>query len=403
MRDKIFKFKTFVFLSLLVIASTNIQAQKTKVRNGYYYLDFPVSDIFNTAFDIPNGNNDPRPVASVSEEITTDDLDVRIGATKQTSKSIASNNSNYLLNTWSHVSGIFVSFELYKVKHTLLKNASWSKFQDQAYHVIEGLSADSAIIKIYKNKGDTVGSGMIQKIVDLFVKPTTAVGKILSLLGNPDSTSQKQNELVKIQPGSKDTVTLLLTDNKVYFAVRYAKINEAQTSKIFSLFKGRVIAPPDCAPKMQKNPPEKIESILGEKQKTFNILGADCSINNYMVRANFINDFPDGGTFYIIKENKGSLAQNSKSNKILKDTIYISDPINFADNYYNINYSLSHPFVANEVAQKSGAKNILVLCDVEFNFDPKTRKMTVFNYNSNDKYYHTCVYQMTADVTFFPK
>lgn len=391
------------FAGLLTDVAT---AQKNeKIIGSYYYLDFPRSDIFGTAFSEPNGKSDPGSIPSTSEEITDEDLEVSIGAAKQTKYSERNRDNNFLLNSWSHVRGLYVSSEYYKIKYTQVKNASWEKYRDQSYHIIEAISADSVIIKIYKNKGDTTGSALLQKIAALFVAPHTVVGQVLSLLGTTDSTARTQKDIVKLKSRDKDTVTLMLNNNKVYFAVRYARINEPKTSKVFSLLAGRKIdRAPVCGLEVHRDPPDTLSFTLGPKQRTFNLMRSNCVIENHIVQALFVNDFPDGGTFYITKEYQGSHAQNKKDAIQKVDTVYRSSSIDFSDRYYNDFYNISRVFVANEKAQKKGSKNTLVTCDVKFDFNPEKRVIRVLNYlKEPENYYHTCIYTMSADIEFFPK
>lgn len=377
-----------------------ISAQtNTKIIGNYYYLDYPRSDIFNSAFSIPDGKSDPQSIPSNSDQILETDLVVSTGASKQTKTSITNRNNKFLLSTWSRVKGISVSTDFSNVKHTQVKNASWAKYKDQGYHVIEALSADTTTIKIFKNKNDTIGSAFLQSVAKLFVAPKTVVGQILTLLGGSDSASKTQQDLVKLKSATADTVTLSLTDAKVYFAVRYAKINDAKNLMSWSLFGGSKVAHPVCAPKVDGKQPKTLKFKLGPGQSTFNLMGTNCVVDNYTVIANFVNDFPDGGTVYITKKYRGGDAQNSQIQNEKTDTIYISETINFSDEYFDRYYNDSRPFIANQVAQQNGSQNKIVVCDFEFLFNPKTREIKIKHYN---KYFHTCIYEMTANISFFP-
>ena len=394
--------KKVIYLGILLLnlIHFSLDAQNEgKIIGNYYYLDFPQSNIFNSSFSIPTGKNDPFSIATISNEIVNEDLEVSYGASKQSRVSVKNKKNSFLFNTWASVKNIQISREFYNIKHTRVKNASWSKYNDEAFHVAEALSGDSVILKIIKGKADTAGTSVIQSITNLFLGKNTVVGKVLNLLGTKDSISNSLNEAVRLLYNSKDTLILEIKDNKVYFAVRYMQIKEPQYHKVWSFFIGTKIEAPSCAPKMQKNPPEIIKSTFGNKQKTYNLVGDNCSINNYNVKALFVNDFDDGGTVYIIKEHRGSTARITTTN-LRKDTVYVSEPINFSDEYYNKEYNTSIPFVAGQVSTIDGAKNLLVVCDIKFKFNPENKTIEVKNYNS---YYHTCIYKMDANIIFYPK
>ena len=67
-----------------------------KIIGNYYYLDFPQSNIFNSSFSIPTGKNDPFSIATISNEIVNEDLEVSYGASKQSRVSVKNKKNSFL-------------------------------------------------------------------------------------------------------------------------------------------------------------------------------------------------------------------------------------------------------------------------------------------------------------------
>ena len=374
------------------------------VRNQYYFLQRPTSGVFSMAFGEPNGKSDPIP-APGNTDMAENDLIINNSTLSESFFTTKDNSSDYLFGSWSRIRGVNVSGKFAKVKHVTLKNDSWKKINDNLFHVVEALRADTVELKIKSNKDDKIGSTAIQKIAGLFVDNYTAVGKILIGLGNNSSAmgSEAEKSIVKLKYATRDSLSMYIIDNTVYYAVRFAKVDPSKDNivKIIGIPTNRLRAP-ECAVEMKKNPPVTVQKNM--TGKTIQLLMAECKVNDAFFSAMFIYDPSKNiSNVTIVRKRPNQVLLRTKTdtspNQIL-DTIYISEYIDFSNEYKNERFAGSFQFVANENPNPNNIQNVVAVCDFNIAFNPATRLLDIVNYDN--KQYRTCFYYETAKIRYFP-
>lgn len=382
------------FFAILMFVFIKADAQHT--IGQYYYLEHASQNIFSFTFQEPDGNSDPAPLPSTTS-ISSDDLDVNNSDSSQTIISNTDRNNSYFFNSWNHNKSISIKGKFINIKHVTLKNNSWSKISDNAYHVIEALRADTVSITIINNHLDSTGSGVIEKIASLFVGNTTVLGKVLSAFGSDTSSkSTAKSSIVTIKKNTKDTISFLITDKTIYYAVRYAVIGEPE-NRMVGWWKWKRIAAPMCSPD-----PNNLQVNM-QSRTIYNLISTNCHFDNMAkMKINFFND-PKANIqrVFIIRESNNKALPGSASAKTNKpDTLFISEPIDFQNEYQGRNYSGMFQFYDTEFASENGGSNRIVVCQYEFSYDPTSKLLNIVGYD--DVYYHTQIYYKDIDIKLFP-
>ena len=103
---------------------------------------------------------------------------------------------------------------------------------------------------------------------------------------------------------------------------------------------------------------------------------------------------------YVVQQVKNAVVPGKPTRLASPDTLYISEPIDFKDEYLGRKYNNSFRYVSNISAGKNNAASKIIVCDYEFSFNPKTKDINISNF---DVYYHTCIYYQNANIDFFPR
>lgn len=400
--------KTLLQVFLFCLSGQVLFAQQIEKRviGQYYYLDHPTSDIFSMAFAQPDGIADPK-LAPNGSHITDDDIIISASSKSQTLTVDKSRSASFLFNTWNRSRGLIVSGQFANVRHVTLKDDSWAKIKDNNYHVIEALKADTVLFNIKHIKGDSVDSKAIEKIVGLFVNTeSTVVGKILNTF-NSDSSNANTSSVVKLKYHSDDSVSLYIIDTTVYYAVRYVSIGEAEENehKILGIINGKLPAP-DCAPefatKNNSRAPETVTKNMAGK--TTQPLFTDCDPGEQNIITKFIYDEAKNISCVMIvrrPDNQNvSPDDQLNSNKQVLDTVYISEYIDFNNDYADEEFSGQRSFVVSEDPTTSQIQNNLMVCRFAFRFDPKTKMLTITNFKNGQ--FRTYVTHETVAINYFP-
>jgi len=380
-------------LSIIIILLSVLSLSAQLTKDGYYYLEHPINNIFSMSFrPLEKGKGDPnRAFSASSTKITDKDLEVNKSSTSQTVDVSQNSNHSFLAGTWNHGRGLKFSGTFYNVKHVSLKDSAWSKIGDKLLHVVEGLRADSVVYTIVKSKTDSLGSKAFQTILTSLLKSNVAIAVVLKALGNKDSS---QTNLVRLRFRSRDSLSFVLKDSTVYFAVRYAQVGKITDNTVF--FRPNKLKGPECAIDFKPND-DTISKVLNRKKQQISFL--KCVMSNQKLDMNFIYDTAkETGMVFILGTLQNTLSGGSTDKT---DTIWKSSPIDFS-NTLSVNYLEDfHRFVSTNAIAAIGTKNDLAVCAYCLNYDPDTRKFIVVNWNGS--YYSTCVYHQNADIRFFPK
>ena len=244
-------------------------------------------------------------------------------------------------------------------------------------------TVDSTSVTGNSKKKDSTGNNLKPVNKDSATSETDSTSKIKS---SDTSSTFNYNSAVTLEYKSQDTVIFIISDTTVFYAARFAKINEPK-DLVVGLFKKK-IASPLCSYDPNKD-------LSG---KTIYPLMNDCSLNNYVdIKMNFVNSLQFPNTLFIIKTKK---IPNPKGTITYYDTLYQSPAIDFDDEYSKKNYADSYPIQDTEFESSTGGLNRIVVCAYDFHFDPSKKKIDIVGYE--DGYYHNCIYYQTAAVTLFP-
>jgi hypothetical protein len=372
--------KTTALLSMLLLVTF---AKAQLVDKGWYYFKTPSSNLFGLGFNKPKTDKE---LSYVGSDISVSESDLTV--LKGPDESFYADNGwkkIVLTSLFNNSSNISITVKAYKLKRVLMPAKRWQEFDAKNYYIVEGLRADSVFITGKIIKSTETDSKDLEKIISTFATGNTVPFKVIDVLTNKDANVESKG-LISYKTGRTDSFAIVIRQPDVYFASKLVQLKSKASKDFWKT--------PAAHPYENDN---QEFSLNGNNQ--FQLLQhsfQNLHSNGVNLKLSLSYDEVAKTASLIFDEQKvGSPA----SKPLVIETLKIVDnkPITFDGEYPYLTGPQSGGY--------SSAEKYLTLIDYKLDFDPVTKKIKVYGFQTvgNQTTYQTCIYQIRNNLKYWPK